>query len=32
MEREYERLEMEIIHFESEDIVTASDPWELPDD
>ena len=31
MKEQYKEVEMEIIKFESEDVITTSDPWELPE-
>ena len=30
MKEAYVTPEMEIVSFETEDVITASDPWELP--
>ncbi len=32
MDEKYTALEMEIIRFDTKDVITASDPWELPED
>ena len=32
MKENYTAIEMEIVRFASEDVITASDPWELPED
>ena len=32
MKERYEKVRLEIIQFEGEDIITESDPWELPED
>ncbi len=32
MKEKYASIEMEIIRFEAEDVITASDPWGLPED
>ena len=32
MREEYTKVEMEIVRFESEDIIVSSDEWELPED
>ena len=32
MKEEYTEIQIEVIQFDTADVITASDPWELPED